>query len=145
MPSEWRPGKRLGFEVRIRPVVRRSRNSGSRPGKECDAFQSEATQHPKGGMNQTREEVYRQWLAERLEMQGGAQLDWKETKLVSFQRTRAFRKLHSRYSEGPDAVLRGVLAITGSAEFANLMAHGVGRHRAYGYGMLLLRPAPDGR
>ncbi len=145
MPTEWQPGKRLGFEVRIRPVVRRSRNSDSRPGKECDAFQLEAEQLGKGEMNRSREAVYRQWLAERLQAQGGAELDWSETSLVSFQRTRALRKLHARYSEGPDAVLRGVLTITGSAEFANLMAHGVGRHRAYGYGMLLLRPAPSGR
>ena len=39
MPTEWQAGKRLGFETRIRPVVRRSRNVESRPGREWDAFQ----------------------------------------------------------------------------------------------------------
>ena len=141
MPTEWQAEKRLGFEVRIRPVVRRSRNSEARPGKEWDAFQLEAMQHPIGEMKRSREEVYREWLSERLKAQGGVDLDLGETALVSFQRTRAFRKLHTRPSEGPDAVMRGVLTITDADAFAGLLAHGVGRHRAYGYGMLLLRPA----
>ena len=37
--------------------------------------------------------------------------------------------------------MRGILTITDAAAFSNLLARGVGRHRAYGYGMLLLRPA----
>ena len=72
---------------------------------------------------------------------GGAQLHRDRTKLVSFRRTRAVRKRHARYSEGPDVVMRGVLTVTDSDAFSNLLARGIGRHRAYGYGMLLLRPA----
>ena len=60
---------------------------------------------------------------------------------MSFRRTRALRKRHARYSEGPDVVMRGVLTVTDPDAFSNLLAHGIGRHRAYGYGMLLLRPA----
>ena len=71
----------------------------------------------------------------------GAVLDVCSTKLVSFRRTRAIRKLHRRYSEGPDALIRGELEITDGAKFAKLLAGGIGRHKAYGYGMLLLRPA----
>ena len=37
--------------------------------------------------------------------------------------------------------MQGILTVTDSAAFAALLARGVGRHRAYGYGMLLLRPA----
>ena len=36
--------------------------------------------------------------------------------------------------------MRGVLTITDPDAFAQLLARGVGRHRSYGYGMLLLRP-----
>lgn len=61
--------------------------------------------------------------------------------MVAFQPTRAVRKMHKRYSEGPDAVLRGELVITDAAKFTELLASGIGRHKAYGYGMLLLRPA----
>ena len=154
MPSEWQPGKRLGFEIRIRPIVRPTRNAGQRacdgsgqtlphhrPRKECDAFQYEAVKHPKGKMKRSREAVYRDWLQARFEHKGGAILDVSSTKLVSFRRTRAFRKQHSRHSEGPDALMRGELEITDSDKFANLLTGGIGRHKAYGYGMLLLRPA----
>ncbi len=152
MPMEWKRDIRLGFEVRVRPVVRLQRDAGripvgharvfreggSRPGKECDVFQWEAlVQQPKGSMERSREEVYREWLGKRLD--SGAELE--EAKLVAFRRTRAVRALRGRQSEGPDAVLRGVLRVTDSEAFSSLLAHGVGRHRSYGYGMLLLRPA----
>lgn len=140
MPSAWLAGQRLGFETRIRPIIRRSRNAKDRPGKECDAFLHEALQFPKDGMGRTREEVYNEWLAEQFRHRGGADLDVEHTRLVAFQRTRAVRKLHARHSEGPDALLRGILTVTEPAAFATLLAQGIGRHRAYGYGMLLLRP-----
>ena len=158
MPSEWQAGKRLGFETRIRPILRLERDTSRvpsnmqrrfkegdmRPGKECDVFLWEAIQHPqKGGMERGREQVYAEWLSGQFNKLGGASLDVERTKLVSFQRTRAVRKRHTRYSEGPDAVMRGALTITGPDAFANLLARGIGRHRAYGYGMLLLRPARE--
>ncbi len=155
MPSEWQSGKKLGFEVRVRPIVRllrdparisssvplHFREGGRRPGAECDAFQWQAVQDPeKGTMELSREEVYSEWLSKQLERIGGASLYGEGAKLVFFQRTRSFRKLHARYVEGPDAVMRGILSVSDSALFANLLARGVGRHRAHGFGMLLLRP-----
>ena len=159
MPMEWQAGKRLGFEVRIRPIVRLKGESsripadirrsfeegGLRPGKECDVFLYEAIQHPeRDGMKsnkRTREQVYVEWLSGQFERKGGAALDMGSVQLVSFQRTRAHRKLRSRHTEGPDAVMRGVLTVTDSTKFARMLSGGIGRHRAYGYGMLLLRPA----
>ena len=141
MPAEWTAGKRLGFEVRVRPIVRRTNKADTRPGKEWDAFQLEAEQFPKGEMPRSREEVYTDWLRRQLESRGGAMLETESATLASFQRTRAVRKLHSRYSEGPDALMRGTLEVTDGSVFAQLLAGGVGRHRAYGYGMLLLRTA----
>ncbi len=139
MPMEWAPGKRLGFETRVRPIVRRTDKAECRPGKEWDAFQLEAIRYPKGEMPRSREEVYADWLSRQLDGRGGAELE--SATLQSFQRTRAIRKRHSRYSEGPDALMRGTLTVTDGQAFASLLAQGVGRHRAYGYGMLLLRPA----
>ena len=165
MPQEWTADKRLGFEVRIRPVVRLHREldrvppdklrlfrqdgrNGERefkprPGMECDVFQWKALLYPQGEMPCGREQVYAEWLSERLARIGGATLDVERTRLVSFQRARAYRKLHARHSEGPDAVMRGILTVTDSEAFTNLLARGIGRHRAYGYGMLLLRPARE--
>ena len=139
MPTEWREGKQLGFETRIRPVRRRSRNVEDCPGRERDAFQLKARQYPKKEMPYSREEVYREWLSDQFDRRGGARLESAE--LRSFQRTRAVRKLRACHSEGPDAIMRGVLTITDAAAFTALLTQGIGRHRAYGYGMLLLRPA----
>jgi CRISPR system Cascade subunit CasE len=95
-------------------------------------------------MPRSREEVYTDWLSRQLDGRGGAALE--SATLQSFQRTRAVRKRGNRYSEGPDALMRGVLTVTDGKAFAELLARGVGRHRAYGYGMLLLRPAgPAGK
>ena len=162
MPQSWRAGLELGFEARIRPVIRhphggecvsdgrkcrerrlsrklQCRNCRRNP--EQDAFQAEAELHPMGEMNRSREQVYSEWLSTQLARLGGASLDLERTKLISFRRTRAYRKRRgSRYSEGPDAVIRGVITVTNSEAFTSLLARGVGRHRAYGYGMLLLRP-----
>jgi CRISPR system Cascade subunit CasE len=43
--------------------------------------------------------------------------------------------------QGPDAVFTGVLQVRDSDAFAALVARGIGRHRAFGFGMLLLKPA----
>ena len=39
--------------------------------------------------------------------------------------------------------LQGVLAVQTAEPFVRRLREGVGRHRAYGYGMLLLRPPND--
>ena len=163
MPSTWQAGRRLGFEARIRPVVRRYKKKSAEcyelirldrrhkcdgcrlPNPERDAFLNEAREHSdRHGMERagrSREKVYREWLQKRFKQKGGATLDVGSTKLLSFRRTRAVRKLHRRYSEGPDALMRGEIEITDGAKFGDMLANGIGRHKAYGYGMLLLRPA----
>ena len=88
-------------------------------------------------MQRKREEVYRDWLAQRLSDRG-ARLE--DAALRSFQRVRVVRKLRAHASEGPDAVMQGAVTVTEPRKFADLVAHGLGRHRAYGYGMILLRP-----
>ena len=137
MPAEWTAGKRLGFEIRIRPVVRRGRGAMN-PSSERDVFQLEAEKYPGKEMPYNREEIYRNWLTQLMARQGGADLE--SATLQSFQRVRSFRHTHARHCEGPDALMQGNLTITDSAAFAQLLARGIGRHRAYGYGMLLLRP-----
>jgi CRISPR system Cascade subunit CasE len=47
---------------------------------------------------------------------------------------------HSRLVGGPDAMLAGQLRVTNSQAFAQLLANGLGRHRAFGFGLLMLRP-----
>ena len=141
------PGQRLGFDLHTRPV-RRLRSdldtSSGRisKGREVDTYLLEALRrHPavRDGMirgNRTREAVYLDWLAERLG--SVANLDYHASHLARFRRVRVARGSES--SEGPDATFHGALTVADPASFAVLLARGVGRHRAYGYGMLLLRP-----
>ena len=119
MPAEWQTGKRLGFEALLRPVIRRARGS-DRAGSEIDALQAEAERHGKGEMSRSREEVYTDWLRERLERCGAAQLE--DANLAMFQRSRAIRKLHGRPSEGPHALMRGTLTVSDASEFGRLVA-----------------------
>ena len=156
MPGHWRTGQRLGFDLRARPVRRLAGTvelpSGERmaKGAEVDAFLLEALRRYPGdsrGMEnakRTREAVYLDWLAERTS--AAATLDPSTCRLVRFRRIRVARG-RSGGPEGPDATIHGTLTVTDPTAFAALLARGVGRHRAYGYGMLLLRPpnrpAPD--
>lgn len=148
MPTDWQVGKRLGFETLIRPVAR-CRNSkpdmesNRKGGKERDVFlHSVELQKSQGDATPiSREAVYSDWLRAQLLRHGGAQLEGSAV-MKSFQRTRIIRNLSARRSiEGPEALMRGVLTITDAHAFNVLLARGIGRHRAYGYGMLLLRPA----
>ena len=147
MPDAWRTGQRLGFDLQTRPVRRlrtdlETSSGRISKGKEIDAYLLEALRrHPaaRDGMirrHRTREAVYLDWLAERLE--SGAQLNSDASCLARFRRVRVARGSGS--SEGPDATFHGTLTVTEPASFSRLLARGVGRHRAYGYGMLLLRP-----
>lgn len=139
MPAEWDAGRRLGFEVLTRPTVRIARaRRGVSAGSEIDAFVAALPQCEGERADIARESVYAEWLGARLE-RGGARLE--EARLASFRRTRAVRRLGKAASEGPHAVMRGTLVVEDAALFGKALAGGIGRHRAYGYGMVLLRPA----
>jgi CRISPR system Cascade subunit CasE len=149
MPEQWRSGHRLGFEIRVRPVSRLLKplpaaGGAFVKGAEVDAFllealrsfpTAEAAEACMLQAGRTREAVYTDWLAQRLK---GAATLHPGVRLTRFQRLRAAREGHS--PEGPDAVLQGNLIVDDPAGFQGLLAQGVGRHKAYGYGMLLLRP-----
>lgn len=142
-PATWTAGQRIGFDLRIRPVVRLASALAGRDetdvevsfrkGAEVDAFLAAVLR----GAAFSREDAYRDWLAARLGP--AADLEIATTRMASFQRSRIQRD--GKRLEGPDAVFHGTVTIADPTAFAALLAKGVGRHRSYGYGMLLLRPA----
>lgn len=144
MPANWKPGQKIGFDVRVRPVVRLAKpvaahadafgrlHPARRAGAETDAFLARILRPEAGEAPASREAVYAGWLRERL----GHAARLTEVRLSRFQRSPAAR---SRVTEGPDVLLQGTLEVADPAAFGSLLARGVGRHRAYGYGMLLLR------
>jgi CRISPR system Cascade subunit CasE len=137
MPPDWAAGRRLGFDIRVWPVVRTGREGRRAKLHELDAFLHESGSHPDGGMEEagrSREAVYRDWLAARL----GSAADLVECRLAKFRRVKLQPK--DGVTEGPDATLHGELAIRDPEKFIEKLAGGVGRRKAYGFGMLILRP-----
>lgn len=134
-PTSWKAGQLLSFEVRVRPVVRKE-------DKELDAFLSAAQRMPDAVLS--REAVYVDWLKRQFEDVA----DLHEVRMIEFSLSAVVRRAApqaegarpKRPVQGPDAVFTGVLRVRDSAAFAALVARGIGRHRAFGFGMLLLKP-----
>jgi CRISPR system Cascade subunit CasE len=152
MPERFSAGRRLGFDLRARPVRRALHDitdataSGTiavRRGREADAFLIDVLARPRpddapgaaDGLVR-RGEHYGAWLGERL----APAATLETVRLAAFRRQRSQRG--TVRVEGPDATLQGTLVVHDPAAFDRLLAGGVGRHKAYGYGMLMLRP-PD--
>ena len=139
MPARFEPGRRLGFAVRTRPTVRVDRDGDRTKTRERDAFLA-AVEGTEPGRGPDRATVYRDWLAAQLD-KGGAALESASIDRMlraEVRRRNAGRRLVPL--EGPDTTFSGVLRVNDTEAFGALLARGVGRHRAFGYGMVLLRP-----
>ena len=138
------PGRPLKFETRVCPT-RRGRfpqpgSKGEPRRREVDAFLAETWKSP--GERVDREAVYSNWIRERLEREEATRV--LSVRMERLRRTRLFRRQQGadrkpKLLERPDVVLSGRLEVRDSEEFERLLTTGVGRHRAFGFGMLLLR------
>lgn len=142
MPATWCAGARLEFDVRVCPVVRRSKDGPhGRKGAEVDAFLAACDAATSGPVD--RMSVYRAWLARQFEREGAATLDRFEPS--GFRRVRLHRRTqgdvrHARVLERPDLAATGSIRVGRPEAFDRLLRRGLGRHRAFGFGMVLLRP-----
>lgn len=142
-PSAWKEGLSLGFEVRVRPVIR------IKDGRERDAFLHaiDAIPTAEGNGIAQRALIYRNWLEKQFSINGAAKIN--QAQMKEFRLTRVLRKTSSSENSkrkshtvtGPDVVFKGILQVGNPEAFTHLLARGVGRHRAFGFGMLLLKPA----
>ncbi|MDA0814703.1 MAG: type I-E CRISPR-associated protein Cas6/Cse3/CasE [Verrucomicrobia bacterium] len=145
-PIDWQSGKRLAFEVLVRPIIR------TKAGKERDLYQYRMEQRAEDSADEkpSREAIYRHWVAERFAGDNAAKL--LSASMHGFALRRVIRRVKSdeagarkpRSINGPDAMFRGELEIDNPIAFSQMLAHGIGRHRAFGYGMLLLKPSQRG-
>lgn len=134
-PQSWKVDQLLAFELRVRPVVRKDK-------REQDAFLS-AVERLSDAVP-TREAVYIDWL----KRQFGAVADLHDVRMTEFKLSTVLRRggvqpegaRPKRPVPGPDATFTGVLRVRDGEAFATLVARGIGRHRAFGFGMLLLKP-----
>lgn len=132
----WRAGQRLGFEVRVCPVVRSDHG-------ERDAFLASL---PTLGADaeKRRGEVYCNWLCRQFGT--GATVAADEVRMKAFRLVSTWRRAHrsepgrGRRVVRPDALMTGRCSVAEPEAFRRLLARGIGRHRAFGFGMLLVRP-----
>ncbi len=138
LPNVFRPGMRLGFRVRVCPVVRKEVEvNGKTRVIESDAYRDKASLS-------SREEVYSDWLQKRFAASGAAEIN--SLKLCSYTSVRLLRRTQgnercSHTLQRPACVFEGVLTVCDGDRFFELLCSGIGRHKAFGFGMLLIRPA----
>lgn len=149
-PDRWASGHRLAFETRLRPVVRLKAAEGRAAGAERDAFLAHLDRLPaetRADRPMAREAVYIDWLGRQLAREDAAQLESAQVmqyRLTSVLRQQGLREDGRRVRSmvsGPEVVIAGTLTVANPEAFASLLARGLGRHRAFGFGLLLLRPA----
>lgn len=143
MPSTFSTGIQLGFELRVCPVIRKSSEGKYHSaGAEVDAFLSRVWEVDDPKVSVNREDVYREWLADQFACSSAATLE--SVQLKQFSLERMFRRDHDEHRQAttikrPAATMTGNLKVVDSGEFANLLRRGIGRHRAFGFGMLKIR------
>lgn len=161
----------VGFSVRLCPIVRMSRDvrldvslpgrEGSirierksrnkkRRGCEVDAFEAACIRSHREGLgaidSAQRGEIYLDWFRELASRIDGIEV---ETARLQAQRwTHLWRRDHaakrtSRKLCRPDVVVTGRLRISDQSQLRERLRRGIGRHKAFGFGMLLLRPAGE--
>jgi CRISPR system Cascade subunit CasE len=133
MPTQWRAGQRVHLEVLTCPVSRKDAEEKDVYLRALDR-QDDATP--------SRPEVYRQWFARQ--WQEAVALEQVELLGMS-ARARLLRRARRGGNrllsiERPQALFAAEAVIREPARFADYLARGIGRHRAFGYGMVLLAP-----
>lgn len=137
MPK-WQPGRRLGFQTLVCPVGRKARS-----GVEKDLFLLHADAHHDDD-RLSRETIYCHWAREQFNAHSAA---INSIRLAGFRLVKQIRQ--TQLSKGkrtfrriirPQALLEGELTINEPDDFDLLLRRGLGRHRGFGYGMILLRP-----
>jgi hypothetical protein len=132
-PVSFEAGQSVRFAVRLAPTVNVTRRG------ERDAYLVAVEK----GRRDTREAVYVEYLRDRLD---GATV--RAARMTRFRLERAVRPHRGRNAPDsgfaqrvmPDAVISGELTITDPTVFAQTLAAGVGRQRAYGRGWVRVEP-----
>ncbi len=141
MPT-WSNNLMLGFNVRVCPTKRSSKSSSY---GERDAYLS-YIEHQNNSEDlsyqpMTRFDVYKEWLKDQLEKAGSVEV--KKAEVETFQWSKFQRRNQKRkitVIERPDVFLKGELRLLDGKSFCSTLERGIGRHRSFGFGMLLLYP-----
>jgi len=141
MPTEFRIGTQLGFGIQVCPV-NRTKDAITHRRVERDAvfYQKNEVHIPSFGHG--RSQAYGHWLRKQMNLLGGCAI--LQTRMVHFDMEPMIRRDHKDEREKvsltrPVAKLEGRLAVIDSGAFLKTIRMGVGRHKGFGFGLLLLK------
>ena len=164
MPQRWPKNIRLRFDLRACPVRRLRHQLTTAPqarklpertfeaNSEIDEYHAAVIQARDAGKTlPTQPEAYKGWLGRRFAPQPGepqtAALVENSTSIKAYRTTRLLRRAAAADKQGssqwltrPEVLFSGLLEIIEPDAFPELLRRGVGRHCAFGFGMLLLGP-----
>lgn len=138
-------GRHVGFVVRACPVVRLAGpKRGHRTGAEVDAFLARCFAAGQG-TPVSREDAYREWLASTMSRPAVTGVSVLNVRVAGMSRGRFVRRTHAQmrethHLERPDVHFEGHMTVEDGARLLEYLARGVGRHRAFGFGALMLMP-----
>lgn len=138
-------GRRIGFLLRACPVVRLAgASNGHRAGAEVDAFLARCFSSGTEVVV-SRENVYCEWLMSRLGDQATSGATVEHVRIAGMSRERLIRRTQGEPRtasrlERPDVRFEGNLVVGDGDRFLACLARGVGRHRAFGFGALIVVP-----
>jgi CRISPR system Cascade subunit CasE len=138
-------GQRLGFALRACPVARlAAAKHGHDRGAEVDVFLARC--YSVGSeVVVSREEVYSEWLRQRIAKAETTGVTLASARVVGMSRARLLRRTQeinrrSQRLERPDVRFAGELVVVDGDRLCEWLGHGVGRHRAFGFGAVMLVP-----
>jgi CRISPR system Cascade subunit CasE len=146
MPERWPGGREFRFSLTACPVRRQTTvKDGRRKTTEKDAFLVACDHQAPEDPPLERAPVYLGWLKDELARNQAAEL--VRARLTGFQLVRLVRRSRRPgkavrlpgQGQRPQASFEGRLRVESGLAFGELLARGVGRHRAFGYGMILLK------
>ena len=128
LPSTWQEGTTLEFKVRTTPTYRPQHSKG------------EADVHLRPNAAETRQQSYCNWLADLLQRKAGVEAAVHTMRMTKYAQRRVRRQDDQNWLTLPDITIEGACTIRDPDLWAPALQFGVGRHKAYGYGMLLVKP-----
>lgn len=136
MPTTWRTTRQLKLDVVACPMSRKD-------AQEKDIFLRALDRL--GDNAGDRASIYANWLTRQL----ASGFEIESVRLAGFKRVRSVRRVHGPEQgrrklsriECPQASFSVIGRIADPDAFNCLLSRGIGRHRAFGYGMVLVSPA----
>ena len=128
LPERWREGTAVAIEVRLVPTYR------------SQSSKTEYDVHRRHDAADTPQETYCRWATELLTRKAGVEPAEHTVHVTKYRRREVQRQWGQRTMTMPDVTVRASCILRDTETWEKALRLGVGRHKSFGYGMLLVRP-----